>query len=517
MMKFFKSKKLLIIVTILCAMIMGGMIGLQYFQEPFIVLKTNVKTALGLTTSKNGTSIEEMYYPIMVNGFQLELDESADTLSWVDVPQLTTELSNTIEVGEIDEYDVYIEGELVQSNKKIQLELEELSKGIGIELKFVNKETEEEKLHYIRTLHSSYNNIVSGQGQGDGYYYFALREQYSIYKMDTKGNIAFYKVVNSEVFDFKLHEIGDEIYYSYLQRNADGDITPKLEGVGYMQVKAVIMNAEYEVIDEIRHMSSEGMLGEREPLENHELIMLDVGHYVIAGYIGKEVNNIPKDVYDGDTSSVVACVIQEVKDGELILELDMTDYPELYELSIDKNDFTNEVLPYADYNHLNSVTIDPTDDNFVISFRNIDSVIKIDRNSGEIIWILGGKADQFGLTVEQKFSRQHFARITENGTITVFDNGCSEQQTRVVEYTLDEERMELLEFYEGQVDGVYSGALGSTQRLDSHDNIFLMGWGKRGNDGAIFSEINFDTGEVFLEARCIYENIASYRTYKFNR
>ena len=41
------------------------------------------------------------------------------------------------------------------------------------------------------------------------------------------------------------------------------------------------------------------------------------------------------------------------------------------------------------------------------SFRNIDSILKIERGTGKILWILGGKGDHFGLTEEQKFSRQH--------------------------------------------------------------------------------------------------------------
>ena len=66
------------------------------------------------------------------------------------------------------------------------------------------------------------------------------------------------------------------------------------------------------------------------------------------------------------------------------------------------------------------------------------------------------KGDKFKLNPQQKTSRQHYARQTENGSITVFDNGNENGQTRIVEYTLDEEKLALVSFNEYQIDGDFS-------------------------------------------------------------
>lgn len=58
----------------------------------------------------------------------------------------------------------------------------------------------------------------------------------------------------------------------------------------------------------------------------------------------------------------------------------------------------------------------------IASFRNLDEVLKIDRQTGEILWTLGGLGDDFGLTEEQLFSRQHYAKLTDTGTLLLFDN-----------------------------------------------------------------------------------------------
>lgn len=39
--------------------------------------------------------------------------------------------------------------------------------------------------------------------------------------------------------------------------------------------------------------------------------------------------------------------------------------------------------------------------------RNTDSIVEINRRTGNIEWVLGGKMDMFGLTENQKTARQH--------------------------------------------------------------------------------------------------------------
>ena len=61
--------------------------------------------------------------------------------------------------------------------------------------------------------------------------------------------------------------------------------------------------------------------------------------------------------------------------------------------------------------------------------RHLSSIIKIDRATGNVGWVLGGKENQFTFVNENEanspnyFSYQHDARILPNGDLTLFDNG----------------------------------------------------------------------------------------------
>ena len=110
-----------------------------------------------------------------------------------------------------------------------------------------------------------------------------------------------------------------------------------------------------------------------------------------------------------------------------------------------------------DYVHVNSVAVDPKDNNLIVSMRNQYAVYKIDRETGAIIWILGGKADQFGITEDQQFIGQHYAQyenkdIYENDSVvTVYHNHTvlnpkAEHPTRVLTFTLDESAMKIKDF-----------------------------------------------------------------------
>ncbi|MFI3173467.1 MAG: aryl-sulfate sulfotransferase, partial [Eubacteriales bacterium] len=290
----------------------------------------------------------------------------------------------------------------------------------------------------------------------------------------------------------------------------------KLTDVAVTQSRAVIMNANYEVIDEIDYLATGEGITEYHSIESHDFVMLGLNHYLICGYVGANVTNIPTEVDDDGSAYVTACIVQEVIDGELIFQWDSTDFPELYGYSTECNDYDADTP--QDYAHLNSVDIDPVDGNIIMSFRQLDALLKVDRETGDIIWILGGIGDQFGLTDEQLFSHQHHAKFSDDGILTFYDNGNAYEQTRVVQVILDEENMTISEYIAYGTERKYTWYMGSAMCLDQDAGLYLMGWGGRTEDGAIFSEINYVTGETLFELYDMdtgYEN-SSYRVYKFD-
>src|SRR5215216_6219177 len=172
--------------------------------------------------------------------------------------------------------------------------------------------------------------------------------------------------------------------------------------------------------------------------------------------------------------------------------------------------------PGLDYFHANSIEVDH-DNNLLVSARQTFTVYKIDRNTGEIIWRLGGKKSDFEMGPGTRFSFQHDARRQRDGTITIFDNGTTiflytvpkaVEESRAIVLELDEEQMSatLLREYT-HPDKQYADAAGNMQLL-ANGNVFI-GWGR----ALVFSEFSKD-GELLFDAKLPPPN-RSYRYFCF--
>ena len=77
----------------------------------------------------------------------------------------------------------------------------------------------------------------------------------------------------------------------------------------------------------------------------------------------------------------------------------------------------------ADYFHLNSVGVD-TDGHLLVSARHTCAIYKLHRQTGAILWRLGGKRSDFTIVPGAEFSFQHDVRRHADGTLTIFDNNA---------------------------------------------------------------------------------------------
>src|SRR5215208_339678 len=172
--------------------------------------------------------------------------------------------------------------------------------------------------------------------------------------------------------------------------------------------------------------------------------------------------------------------------------------------------------PGLDYFHANSIEVDH-DNNLLVSARQTFTVYKIDRNTGEIIWRLGGKNSDFEMGPGTRFAFQHDARRQRDGTITLFDNGTTifhdsvpevVEESRGIVLELDERKMSasLVREYT-HPDKQYAHAGGNMQLLPNH-NVFI-GCGR----ALVFSELSKD-GELLFDARLPPPN-RSYRYFRF--
>jgi Arylsulfotransferase (ASST) len=163
-----------------------------------------------------------------------------------------------------------------------------------------------------------------------------------------------------------------------------------------------------------------------------------------------------------------------------------------------------------DYFHINSIDID-YDGNLLICSRNTCAVYKVGRNTGEVLWQLGGKNSSFELGRGTRTAFQHDARRQKDGTITIFDNGTHPQvhdQSRgiVVELDMNKMRATLLREYTSP-ERLLATSQGNLQVLPN-TNVFI-GWGSE----PFFSEFSYE-GKLLFNAYFRPEHV-SYRAFRF--
>ena len=151
-----------------------------------------------------------------------------------------------------------------------------------------------------------------------------------------------------------------------------------------------------------------------------------------------------------------------------------------------------------DYFHGNSIEPpEPGGDTILVSSRNTSAVYGIDRSTGAVRWILGGKRDGFGIARHHPdwvFCGQHDARRWSDGSISIFDNGGSGKRTgvgcpvhaaRVERFRLDAprrtvRRVSVIASRRSAPTGagLFATAVGSARRQPNGDT--LVNWGTTG-------------------------------------
>ena len=489
--------------------------------------KKKMKYVLGLSfviilsylffiTIKNKSSIDAMdTLSININGSDILLQREGEHNS-LNVGQLSSTTDNKLTIDDISNIDkIKIDDEEIELKEEINFKIDEINKDKKIKISILYNGKDEYADYYINSYSTVFPGYeVSANSPYEGEYYLTTHnEEYNyVFKLNNEGELTFYKQVESNPFDFKKIITDDnEIRYGYLVVDKD---STRIGGVGYSPTKLVIMYENYNEINTIK-MSESDIVKEGDALENHDFIYLDDNHYILSSYQVVTPDNIPEELSEGNDAQVVAQVLQEVKDGEVIWQWVSTDYEEFYYMSEECNTFSEENDTPLDYIHFNSITIDPSDDNFICSFRNTDSIVKLDRETGEIIWILGGEYDEFGLTKDQLFSRQHHVRVTDEGYLTIYDNGVENEDSRAIKIKIDEDSKTVVDFKEYDVDEFYKYT-GSVQELDSENEVFLIGVGTQVGVSQDLAAIekNYSTGEVYFTFS-FNSGDNLYRCYKF--
>ncbi len=122
----------------------------------------------------------------------------------------------------------------------------------------------------------------------------------------------------------------------------------------------------------------------------------------------------------------------------------------------------------AEWTHANSVA-ETDDGNLVVSFRNISTVVMIERSTGEIVWELGGPP----------LAQQHAPLPLPTGNILIFDNGTHRRDhpatfSRVIE--VDPRTSAIVwEYTDPALFEFFSPYVGNAQRLANGNTLICEG------------------------------------------
>ncbi len=227
--------------------------------------------------------------------------------------------------------------------------------------------------------------------------------------------------------------------------------------------------------------------------DDHELQILENGHMLLVAreFVRIDMNEI---VSGGKSNArVEAHHIQELdRDHNVIFEWRNWDHLDIREtgVSLQGN--------HVDFVHTNSIAVD-YDGHLIISPREYNMIMKIDRITSETIWILGGEQSDFDFINEDiQFSRIHDVRPVPGKPdhYTLFDNGrdrdSGKKFSRGVEYKLDPDAKTAEKVWEYRHNpDLYSSYCGGTQPFENGNR--LISWAN--ND--YYTEVNSSEERVY--------------------
>ncbi|MCW3051086.1 MAG: hypothetical protein JWN14_256 [Chthonomonadales bacterium] len=211
----------------------------------------------------------------------------------------------------------------------------------------------------------------------------------------------------------------------------------------------------------------------------HELQQLPNGDFLIMA----EVFRGPVDLSaEGGSANGTAVdnVIEEIApNGSLVWKWSTFDHIPVSETSAVWWTQFIQSLSLADPYHMNSVEADG--DGFVVSFRHLDSVYRINKATGNIVWKLGGTHRAESLTfsgdAHGNFGGQHDARILPDGTLTLHDNSVNQSRPpRAVRYRIDT-AAKTATLLEQVTDPEISSALCCGSARKESGGNWVMSWG----------------------------------------
>jgi hypothetical protein len=298
------------------------------------------------------------------------------------------------------------------------------------------------------------------------------------------GSPYFYKQLEESSSDFKLQDNG------MLSCWISGEVR------GFM-----LMDEHFQIIDTLKCQNGFDT-------DQHDLQLLSNGHALMIAIEERNMTEI--DPEGNPNATVIGNHIQEINEsGNVVFEWLCWDHIALEDSYLGTQDIFR-----LDYIHINSIAVD-FDGHLLISCRHLSECTKINRQTGEIIWRLGGKNNQFDFINDpDPFSFQHDFRPVPGkpGYYTLYDNGNQRdpRYSRALEYKLDTVNMiaEKVWEYRHSPDR-YSRLMGNAQRLPNGNTV--ISWG----DPALPAITEVTPDSLLVYEAILTPRMNNYRSFRF--
>ncbi|KAJ2896453.1 ASST-domain-containing protein [Zalerion maritima] len=286
----------------------------------------------------------------------------------------------------------------------------------------------------------------------------------------------------------------------------------------------MVLDKSYGIRYEVLPIDAETDRG----VDEHEFWATEEGSVIVEVYETVEGVNLTS-VGGPEVGKIVDSTFQEINPatGEKLFEWRARDHFDIGDGYFVWNEERDAELGFEGF-HMNSVS--KVDGNYLISSRHFSLIALLDGTTGEIIWVMGGKLNDFQDVSPEgtalNFAFQHQARIHAGDQLTLFDNhqlanarGCTVNCSRAMRLQLDEEAMtvDLVSEYFHPA-GLGSIAMGSHEELES-GNV-LVSWGsnptitEHKESGEAVMDIRLEplTGSM----RAFYGGNGPYRAFKMD-
>ncbi|MGN0194204.1 MAG: aryl-sulfate sulfotransferase [Pseudoramibacter sp.] len=418
--------------------------------------------AVGILLAMAGrdkTPLSQHTLHLKVNGCDVEVPLKHDNVT-VNVPCLEVG-KNQFQVLGYPGGTVKVNDKTVKVGSTASIEVDSISSENQIEVKISNvKDSRTVRLRTYSSLLPKLRTI--GKGAKNGEYLVTEADRPVMYALDNEGKVIWYKAYSAKktklrFSDFKCHQTDSGVYYSYQIINPEAD---NYGIADYHPGARVIMDEDFKVVTEDAGVTAYNPKKSIDwsqagtAIDGNAFEMLSLHNTFTVRYNPTRVTNMPADIDSQKNTTVAAVILQNAGRSHVNWEWKSTSDTRLYSASVSGNDYTSSDI--QDYLNPSAMVVDPKDQNLILSFKNADCLVKINSETGKLMWVLGGKADEFGLKDSQKFSGQTDVQAAADGTLTITQPG------KITVMKLDENGKRVVFHKTKSIDGLVGANMEST-------------------------------------------------------